>query len=58
MIHHGFKQGKKVLVILKSGEKVVGKFLSSNSSSIVLDCGKYNWKDIRATTINKNRKGE
>lgn len=55
MIHHGFKQGKRVLVILKSGEKVIGKFVSSNSKCLVLDCGKYEWNSIRATTINKNR---
>lgn len=55
MIHHGFKQGKRVLVILKSGEKFIGKFISSNSNSLILDCGKFGWKDIRATTINKNR---
>lgn len=40
MIHHGFKQGKRVLIIMKSGEKVIGKFLSSNANSIVLDSRK------------------
>ena len=42
MIHHGFKKGKRVLLILKSGEKIIDKFVDSNSN-------------IRATTINKNR---
>ncbi len=55
MIHHGFKKGKTVLVILKNGEQFTGKFLDSNSKSLVLDNGKYLWSDIRATTINKNR---
>ena len=55
MIHHGFKQGKRVLVILKSGEKFIGKFVSSNSNFLQLDTGRFFWKDIRATTINKNR---
>lgn len=55
MIHHGFKKGKRVLLILKSGEKIIDKFVGSNSNYIVLENGKYNWKDIRATTINKNR---
>ena len=55
MIHHGFKKGKRVLLILKSGEKIIDKFVDSNSNYIVLEKGKYNWKDIRATTINKNR---
>ena len=55
MVHHGFKKGKRVLVILKSGQKIVDKFLDSNSNYLILENGKYNWKDIRATTINKNR---
>lgn len=55
MIHHGFKKGKRVLLILKSGEKIIDKFVDSNSNYIILENGKYNWKDIRATTINKNR---
>ena len=55
MIHHGFKKGKHVLLILKSGEKIIDKFVGSNSNYIILENGKYNWKDIRATTINKNR---
>lgn len=55
MIHHGFKKGKRILLILKSGEKIIDKFVDSNSNYIVLENGKYNWKDIRATTINKNR---
>ena len=54
MIHHGFKKGKRVLLILKSGEKIIDKFVDSNSNYIILENGKYNWKDIRATTINKN----
>lgn len=55
MIHHGFKKGKRVFLILKSGEKIIDKFVDSNSNYIILENGKYNWKDIRATTINKNR---
>lgn len=55
MVHHSFKKGKRVLVILKSGQKIVDKFLDSNSNYIILENGKYNWKDIRATTISKNR---
>lgn len=55
MIHHGSKKGKRVLLILESGEKIIDKFVDSNSNYIVLENGKYNWKDIRATTINKNR---
>ncbi len=55
MIHHGFKQGKRVLIILHSGEHVVGKFKKSNSNYITLDVGKIRWSDIRSSTIYKDR---
>lgn len=55
MLHHGFKKGRRVLIILKSGEKIVDKFVDSNSNCIIMENGRYDWKDIRATTINKNR---
>ena len=35
MIHHGFKKGKRVLVILKSGEKI-DKLLENGYSTISL----------------------
>ena len=55
MIHHGFKLGKRVLVILKNGEQFIGKFISSNAKWLVLDSDRFLWKDIRATTILKHR---
>lgn len=58
MIHHGFKKGKKVFVILRNGEKIIDKFKDSNSQYIELETHKIFWKDIQATTINKNRGGE
>ena len=58
MIHHGFKKGKKVFIILRNGEKIIDKFKDSNSQYIELETHKIFWKDIQATTINKNRRGE
>ena len=55
MIHHGFKQGKKVLVILKTGKHIVGKFRGSSSNYIRLDDKKIKWSDIRSSTIYKDR---
>lgn len=37
MIHHGFKKGKKALIILKNGEKIIDKFKDSNSQYIELE---------------------
>ena len=48
MIHHGFKPGKKVLIILNKGEHIVSKFKSSSSNYIELECGKIKWKSIRS----------
>ena len=56
MIHHGFKKRKKVFVILRNGEKIIDKFKDSNSQYIELEKHKIFWKDIQATTINKNRR--
>lgn len=55
MIHHGFKKGKRVLVILNTGEHVVGKFKGSSSSYIELDNVKIKWSNIRSSTIYKDR---
>ena len=55
MIHHGFKQGKRVLVILNNGEHIVGKFKSSSSNYLQLEDKKIRWSDIRSSTIYKDR---
>ena len=56
MVHHGFKKGKKVLVILNSGEKVVGRFSDSTSMYLILEKETIKWSDIRSSTIFKDRK--
>lgn len=55
MIHHGFKKGKRVLVILNTGEHIVGKFKGSSSSCIELENRKIKWSSIRSSTIYKDR---
>ncbi len=56
MVHHGFKKGKKVLVILHTGAKIIGKFKDSSSNYLELEDRTIKWSDIRATTIYKDRK--
>ncbi len=58
MIHHGFKKGKKVLVILNTGKQIVSKFKSSSSNYIELEYGKISWKSMRSSTIYKDRKSK
>lgn len=55
MIHHGFKQGKRVLIILNTGEHIVSKFKGSSSNYIELEDKKIKWSDIRSSTIYKDR---
>lgn len=58
-IHKDFQKGKRVLVMLRNGEKIVGKFISNNSLGIILDQDIHiKNKDIRAITILKRRKNE
>lgn len=58
MIHHGFKKGKKVLIILNTGEHIVGKFKDSSSEYIELDGQKLKWRYIRSSTIFKKLQNE
>lgn len=51
-IHKDFRKGKRILVILRSGEQIVDKFISNDSLGITLDVyGHIKNKDIRAITI-------
>jgi len=56
MVHHGFKKGKKVLVILSNGEQIVGRFKDSTSMYLILEERTIKWNDIRSSTIFKDRK--
>ena len=55
MIHHGFKKGKRVFVILNNGVEIVDKFVDSTSQYLILQEHKIKWSEIRCTTINKRR---
>lgn len=56
MVHHGFKKGKRVLVILNTGEQIIGKFIDSTSTYLELKGKNIKWSDIRSSTIYKDRK--
>ena len=53
-IHHEFKKGKRVLVILKTGEKIIGR-TTGNCKMNALDLveGAIPYKKIRAVTLYK-----
>ena len=53
-IHHDFPRGKKVLVILRNGERFVGNFISSDSTGATFSPGGHiKNRDVRAMTIYK-----
>ena len=52
MLHHTFRKGQKVLVILKTGTSYVGKFLGTKSNNhLHLDIGTFDYKDINNCTL-------
>lgn len=57
MVHHNFKKGQKVLVILKNKEQIVDKYFGETSKFLQLETISIEWKDIRSSTIYRN-KGE
>lgn len=53
-IHHEFKKGKRVLVILHDGTRIVGKATGiCKRNSLDLEEGEIPYKKIRAVTIYK-----
>lgn len=52
MIHHTFYRGKKILVIMRNGKKIIGKYNDSWSKGIILEGNKrIPYIKIRSTTI-------
>lgn len=52
MIHHTFYRGKKVLVMLRNNEKLVGKYEGSWSRGIILEGGiRIPYIKMRSATI-------
>lgn len=53
MIHHWFRKGKRIAIILKSGELVVGKFTGNYSKGLIIDNKRIPYALIRSSTIYK-----
>lgn len=51
MVHHEFRKGQKVLVILRTGEQIVDKYIESKSNFLKLQNNNIKWEDIRSSTI-------
>lgn len=53
-IHHEFRKGQKILVILRDGSKKVGKFSGTcGHNTLNLEDERIPYKNIRAVTIYK-----
>lgn len=52
-IHHDFRQGQRVFVILKNKQKIVGQYIGKTHNHLLLSSGALPWKDIRSVTIYK-----
>lgn len=55
MVHHEFRKGQKVLVILKNGEQIVDKYKESKGQFLKLENNDIRWKNIRSSTIYNNK---
>jgi len=52
--HHSTKRGTRVMVILRDGSRVIGKFRDSNKRKVHLCDGRsFSWKIVRALAIYK-----
>ena len=54
MIHHEFRKGQKVLVILKNNNKIIDKYYGKTSKYLKLESQNIEWKNIRSSTIYNN----
>ena len=57
-IHHNFKKDQKILVIKKDGAQIIDRYYGSTSKYLKLNSCDLEWKDIRCTTIYKDRTAE
>lgn len=55
MVHHSFKKGQKVLVILRNGDRIIDRYYGQTSNYLKLDNNNIEWKNIRSSTIYKNK---
>lgn len=54
MVHHEFRKGQKVLVILKNNNKIIDKYYGKTSKYLKLENQNIKWKNIRSSTIYNN----
>jgi hypothetical protein len=57
MVHHNFRKGQRILIILNDGSQIVDKYHSSKGHYLILENNVISWSDIRSSTIYK-QKGE
>jgi hypothetical protein len=57
MLHHNFRKGTHILIIFRDGRKLDCKFIDRKTNSMITDKGEFLFKDMRATTIYKNKTG-
>mgnify|MGYP003290921710 CR=1 FL=1 len=55
MVHHNFRKGQKVLIILQNGQQIIDKYFGSKGRYLLLENYSIEWKDIRSSTIYKNK---
>lgn len=54
-LHTSTQKGKRVLIILKNGDKLIGKFKDKKSGFVITEeHGKIRTSDMKAMTICKN----
>lgn len=53
MLHHNFRKGQRIFIILNNGIKIVDRFMYSKSKYIELEKQNIHWKDIRSITIRR-----
>lgn len=52
MIHHNFRKGQRLFVIMRDGSKIIGKFSQKKSKGIMLESGELvRYIDVRSITI-------
>lgn len=54
-IHSTFPKGSTILIIFKDRTKLKTKYIDNKSGIIITEHGKFNKKDISATTFYKNK---
>ena len=51
MIHTAYRKGQRIIITLKTGKRLLEKYLESKSGRIITDQGSRRTKEIRAITI-------